>query len=80
MNLTASRVKAFVQMPLLGFGDVTTVFCLIPVQAVLLTSQLGIIVGGLPGIDLTVRNAPINAILLIVDPLLSFIDTRMTRI
>ena len=80
INLAAAPVQASVQIPLLAFGNVTAIFSLIPVQAVLLTSKLGIIMGCLLGIDLTIRNTPINTVLLIVDALLSFTDTRMARI
>jgi hypothetical protein len=80
INLVTAPVQASVQIVLLGFRNVTAIFGLIPVQAVLFTSKFGIIVGCLPGINLTVRNTPINTGLLIVDALLNLIDTRMARI
>ena len=80
INLPAAFVQASVQIPLLGFRNVTAIFSLIPIQAVLFTCKFGIIVSCLPGINLTVRNTSINTGLLIIDALLNFIDTRMARI
>jgi len=78
--LAATFVQAPVQISLLAFRNVTAIFGFIPIQTVLFTSKFGIIVGCLPGINLTVRNTPINTGLLIVDALLNFIDSRMARI
>lgn len=80
IDLATPLVQTLVQIPLLGLGNVATILGLIPVQTVLLTSKLGVIVGCLFGIDLSVRNTPINATFLIVDTLLNFVDTRMTGI
>jgi len=80
INLAAAPVQASVQIPLLCFCDVTAILGLITVQTSLFTRKLGVIVGCLPGINLTVRNTPINAGLLVIDALLNFIDTRMAGI
>ena len=80
IDLPATPVQAPIQISLLGLGDMAAIFCRIPVQAVLLTSELGIVVGRLLGIDLAVRNAAIDAIFLIVDTLLNFVNAWMARI
>ncbi len=80
MNLPATRVEALVQIPLIGLANVATIFGLISVQAFLLTSKLGVVVGCLLGINLAVRDTTIDAVSLVVDALLNFIDARMTRI
>ena len=57
IKLPATRVQAPIESPLLGLGDVATIFGCILVQAVLLTSKLGVVVRRLPRIDLAVRDA-----------------------
>ena len=80
INLPAAPVQAPIEVSLLGLGNVAAVFGRVLVQAVLLAGKLRVIVCRLLGIDLAVRNATIDAIFLIVDTLLNFIDARMAGI